>query len=246
MAVQYAFGQIVTNGLVLALDAADRNSYVSGSTTWGDINGSNATNFTLKSSVSYSSFAGGSFSLVNNSNGYLNTPTNTKFIPGTGDFAAEMWFYIPNGLVNNTGYLVNAVNLFNGTTTNAMEFVIVGSGSVSTQPYIVAMNQYGTGRSSVFAYLTGSITISTTQWNHVVFTRTSSTASIYINSQLLAVSSSNINYSACNNMCIGGSDNTGYPGYLSGSISITRMYNKGLSAPEIAQNYNAQKSRFGL
>ena len=39
MAVQYAFGQIVTNGLVLALDAADRNSYVSGSTTWTDLSG---------------------------------------------------------------------------------------------------------------------------------------------------------------------------------------------------------------
>jgi hypothetical protein len=237
---------IITNGLVLQLDAANAKSYPRSGTTLFDTNGSNPTNFTLKSSVSYSPTANGSFLLANNSNGYLNTSTNTKFIPGTGNFAAEIWFYIPNGLVNNTGYLSNAANLFNGTTVNAMEFVIVGSGSVSTQPYIVAMNQYGTGRSSVFAYLTGSITISTTQWNHVVFTRTSSTASIYINSQLLAVSSSTIDYSTCNNMCIGGSDNTGYPGYLSGSISNVRMYNRGLSASEVAQNYNATKARFNL
>ena len=39
MAVQYANGKIVTNGLVLALNAADRNSYVSGSTTWYDLSG---------------------------------------------------------------------------------------------------------------------------------------------------------------------------------------------------------------
>jgi hypothetical protein len=47
-------------------------------------------------------------------------------------------------------------------------------------------------------------------------------------------------------MCIGGSDNTGYPGYLSGSISNVRMYNRGLSASEVAQNYNATKARFNL
>jgi hypothetical protein len=31
---------VVTNGLVLSLDAGDRNSYVSGSTTWFDLAGS--------------------------------------------------------------------------------------------------------------------------------------------------------------------------------------------------------------
>jgi len=41
MATQYAFGKIITDGLVLCLDAADRNSYVSGSTTWFDVAGSN-------------------------------------------------------------------------------------------------------------------------------------------------------------------------------------------------------------
>lgn len=46
MATQYANGKIVTDGLVLCLDAADRNSYVSGSTTWFDLSGNNK-HFTL-------------------------------------------------------------------------------------------------------------------------------------------------------------------------------------------------------
>ena len=41
MATQYAFGKIVTNGLVLALDAADRNSYPGSGTTWFDVSGNN-------------------------------------------------------------------------------------------------------------------------------------------------------------------------------------------------------------
>jgi hypothetical protein len=32
----------------------------------------------------------------------------------------------------------------------------------------------------------------------------------------------------------------------SGQISIVRMYNKALTATEVLQNYNANKTRFGL
>jgi len=31
-----------------------------------------------------------------------------------------------------------------------------------------------------------------------------------------------------------------------GKIAVVQMYNRALSATEISQNYNAQKSRFGL
>jgi hypothetical protein len=50
--------KIVTNGLVLALDAADRNSYVSGSTTWNDLSGYNY-NGTLTNSPTFSNTNGG-------------------------------------------------------------------------------------------------------------------------------------------------------------------------------------------
>ena len=39
MATQYANGKIVTDGLVLALNAADGNSYPGSGTTWTDISG---------------------------------------------------------------------------------------------------------------------------------------------------------------------------------------------------------------
>ena len=39
MATQYAFGKIVTDGLVLALDAADRNSYSGSGAAWNDLSG---------------------------------------------------------------------------------------------------------------------------------------------------------------------------------------------------------------
>ena len=51
-AFQFAFGKTVTSGLVLALDASDRNSYVSGSTIWRDLSG-NGFNCSMTGSVSY-------------------------------------------------------------------------------------------------------------------------------------------------------------------------------------------------
>lgn len=59
MAVSHGFGKIVTDGLVLALDAADTNSYTSGSTTWRDMSG-NGNNSTLTNGPTFDSGNGGS------------------------------------------------------------------------------------------------------------------------------------------------------------------------------------------
>ena len=53
MATQYAFGQIVTSGLVLAWDVADRNSYPGSGTTIYDVSGNN-NHGTLVNGVGYS------------------------------------------------------------------------------------------------------------------------------------------------------------------------------------------------
>jgi hypothetical protein len=58
---------IVTNGLVLYLDAANSKSYVSGSTTWSDVSG-NSRSGSLLSGTSYSNTNGGS---VNFTGGYV-------------------------------------------------------------------------------------------------------------------------------------------------------------------------------
>jgi hypothetical protein len=58
MATQFANGKIVTNGLVLCLDAADRTSYLGSGTTWFDLAGSN--NGTLTNGPTFNSTNGGS------------------------------------------------------------------------------------------------------------------------------------------------------------------------------------------
>ena len=93
MATQYAFGKIVTNGLVLALDAANPKSYVSGSTTWRDLSGNNNSG-SLVNGPTYSSDSGGSIVLDGVDDG-VTVPTKTTLQPPTS-LTLESIFKINN------------------------------------------------------------------------------------------------------------------------------------------------------
>jgi hypothetical protein len=53
-------------------------------------------------------------------------------------------------------------------------------------------------------------------------------------------------FTPVNNLYIGCRADDAASAFLSGSLSNLQIYNKALSQIEILQNYNAQKSRFGL
>ena len=79
--------KIVRDGLVLALDAADRNSYISGSTTWTDLSGNGNTG-TLTNGPTYSSANGGSL-VFDGSNDYVDIPY--LLLSGSQDFTVNIW-----------------------------------------------------------------------------------------------------------------------------------------------------------
>jgi hypothetical protein len=49
-----------------------------------------------------------------------------------------------------------------------------------------------------------------------------------------------------NPLYIGSYNGGEYPQYFDGKIGITRLYNKALSASEVLQNFDADKSKYGL
>jgi hypothetical protein len=101
MAVQYAFGKIITNGLALAVDAADPNSYPGTGTTWRDLITGTVTGSLVSCSFS-SDFKGG---IV------FNNPTSSVQFPGsianygTSSFTAEMAFRPAQ--INGIHYLIS-------------------------------------------------------------------------------------------------------------------------------------------
>ena len=85
---------VVTNGLVLSLDAGDRNSYVSGSTTWFDLAGTN--NGTLTNGPTFNT---GSFGSI--------------VFDGVDDYVATTGIQAPSFSISSWVRL-NEINRFHG------------------------------------------------------------------------------------------------------------------------------------
>ena len=227
-------GAIVRDGLVLALDAADRNSYPGTGTTWYDLSG-NGNDFTL-SGLDYVSTSPSHFSFVDNQGDYAYR-SSTDVIGGLGDFTFEMWMKLDNTptslpfLSYATSVNNNAVLLFKNAT-NTVNFWL-GANSMT---FTFLDSYYSDGN-----------------WHNLIFARTGTTFKIYADGVERA---STTNYFS-GTIETGGTlvfgqeqDNPG-GGFqttqdLPGDISSIKIYSKFFSASEALQNYNATKSRFGL
>ena len=236
MATEYGFGKTVTNGLVLSLDAADKNSYIGSGTTWRDLSGNNNTG-SLTASPTFNSVNGGNI-VFNGTSQYSYGIQNTAFPLGSAALTIETW-------VNAKGTTgIGAIFAYGKEATgNRVELGIRTSNYV-----VVAISGCAYG-------FTEADNINT--WIHLVAipgTLNSQTI-IYKNGIqksviLQAGSDTTRNIVAASSYFVGNNpDATGGPAttsYLSGSVATVKLYNRVLSATEITQNYNAQKSRFGL
>ena len=237
MATQYAFGQIVTNGLVLALDAADRNSYPGSGTTWSDLSGNNNTG-TLTNGPTFNSANGGSivFDGVDDNINLGNPPSLN--IPGS--LTIESWVYPTN---ITTGVAKGIAGRW-GNGVRSYKIAILNS----TSKFYIDVSD--TGANDIYLQSIQNVTINT--WYNVVGTYVSGASpslNMYINGQLsngdLVGTVPQSLFSGASAFLIG-TDATSAGNPYAGRIATTRVYNRALSATEILQNYNAQKSRFNL
>ena len=214
---------IITDGLVLYLDAANPYSYVSGSTVWNDLS---------RSQVSGSLINGPTF----------NTGSGGNIVfDGTDDYVIGDILTFDD---TAQGHTLNIwVKL--GNLTREQHFInLKGNQSSGTQFYIVT-NRLGT---SAYGNLQGYLgQFQTNVWYMITQTRTSGitgSAAHYVNgievaSGTLPTCGTAVQYVLGNYVGLGNY-------YLSGSIAIGQIYNRSLLAAEVLQNYNSQKSRFGL
>ena len=118
MATQFANGKIVTDGLVLCLDAADLNSYPTTGTTWFDLAGSN--NGTLTNGPTFSGTGASSSIVFDGVDDYVSVSGNDSTnLPG--DYTVEIW--VPNGFLSHYRTLANNTH-YNATfAINESDFV---------------------------------------------------------------------------------------------------------------------------
>jgi hypothetical protein len=232
MAFRYS-PKIVTNGLVLALDGANRKSNPGSGTTWTDLSG-NGKDGSLVNGASFQTTNGGSVAF-DGVNDRVTLYASNQLI-GNQYATLEAWIKSSDDGTGSGGYAN-----FLGTR--------VGQN--------MSINRYSSNNTAVF--LTdftsgnlnapfGSINIFDQNWHHVVGVNNFGICSLYVDGTLEGTNSSksgtNIDLNA-EVMAIGNDiNNTSRTFY--GEVAIARIYNRALTQPEVLQNYNAVKSRFGL
>ena len=217
--------KIITDGLVLCLDAANTKSYPGTGTTWTDLAG-NGLNATIGNSPVYSASQGGILTYSGANSGATATSSSSLFNVGTGNFTLECWarptvfppYSVPISLDDN----------------------LDGSGIIY---YLAAApNNF---RTWIGNTVNNSVTqVTTNTWYHLVISRLSGTVSKYINGVLDSTHTAAGSLATGQSIKIGWRYDNGYN--FTGSIGSVRFYNTALTAAQVAQNYNATKGRFNL
>ena len=233
MATQYANGRIVSDGLVLSLNAADKNSYPGSGTTWFDTSGNNKTT-TLTNGPAFNGANGG----------YIAFDGADDFGSITGGFYA---------ITLGNGDIAWTTTAWIKTSTSANG---LGAGSVisnSSGGPVYSMMGVNAGKIVYWSYHPslggwysnlGNTTVNNNAWHMLTWVNYSnSTMQMFVDGILDSSTFSSL--SGNNNPLdiIGAS----WAAYFAGDIACLYI-NKGvsLSQSQITQNYNAQKSRFGL
>jgi hypothetical protein len=243
MAANFEYPTIVTDGLVLNLDAGFVGSYPTINTTWYDISG-NAYNGALINGPTFNSANSGSISL-DGIDDYVNIGNQANLQMGTGDFTVCLWIKINNPPVSALNILIWSKNapaaaagygiafFYGGGNSNKL---LWGTANGTTAVEILSQN--------AFPELLGA-------WGHIVMVRQNGSTNngcFYINNQYQAIASSAtmINVNTNTDMVIGNTSDRYGSYWTKGNYAIAQIYNRALSAAEVSQNYNAQKGRFGL
>ena len=224
----YYQGPIVTSGIVAAFDAGNVLSYPGTSTTWYNMTGSN--NATLLNGISYNINEGG----VLNFDGTDDTASIAydSALDPTGGITLEAWVK-PFNIANTT-----SVEIYRKETGSARQLFSFQDGGT--------ILSFGTGTAGGYDELDVSINASdyNGQWVHLVASYTSGFKAIYRNGVLIG-SATNVTgnlLQSTGTSYIGSS--AGGSEFFFGEYAIFRMYNRGLNATEVMQNYSAMRNRF--
>jgi hypothetical protein len=217
--------KIVTDGLVLALDAGNTKSYPGSGTTWFDRSG-NARNGTLTNGPT---FATGSivFDGTDDFVSFSSYPTQTQI-------TCEAWVKVDTSNISTpfvAGWVMGVEGNFR---------IIYNLTGWSWVCATTSNGWYSPGTAIDYNYSSSISNI----WFQVVGTYNSSHNSLYVNGTLQSTGSTisgNVNGGGFNI-----SQGVSNVAYQKGSGSIYRTYNKALSASEIQQNFNATRGRYGI
>lgn len=229
---------VVTNGLTCYLDASDKNSYPGSGNTWFDVSG------------------GGRHATWNTTPNWTSDGSASYFSP-YGNMARGIGSN-RYGITNSTGYSIIWLSRNNSGTNNAA-FKFTGAGDVNGRGIFV---HPGWSANDTIYFDQGGCcdsnqrtnynfgTSNFTSWRMWAVVSTVSQRRIYMNGVNYitnTTTAANINLNDTN-LYIGGDND--YSSATSSNwdtrFAIFMVYNRGLTAAEIYQNYFVQKNKFSI
>lgn len=234
MATQYANGRIVTDGLVLNLNAADPNSYPGSGTTWIDISG-NGNNGTLTNGPTFSSGNGGVI-VFDGVNDYVAITNSSTINPNNGSFSIVCWV---NSDPSSGG---DGWDLWVAKRQGGSNGYYVGGNNPSGVRFMLG-NDAGSRTDTGFI----GYTFNTWAMFTAILDRSANTQTIIRNNfdQTASTTPAGGNYYNTGTLSVGGDIGINAY-YVNGKIANVLLYNIALSNQQVTQIYNATKARFGL
>ena len=249
--LQYPTPSITSTNLIAHLDASDSNSYPGTGTTWTDLTG-NGHNGTLNGFTFNPGVAGGSFEQIIDGNygeniTFSQTVTKNALNLATNkNLTLQIWIYKPS---------IEAFKIFDKSTgTTGFDSVINNNNTISTYIDNSGIGPYGMGvQADNWNLITLQLIESVVRTNDPNVTNTG--FRYYINDSVHM----NANYPAFdyyNTNAPAGSWSSDTSDLVLSSLSPTvettfkigalYIYDRIITAQEVADNFNATKSRFGL
>jgi len=222
--------KIVTDGLVLCLDAGDRKSYSGSGTTWTDRSG-NGNSGTLVNGPTFNSGNGGSIYFDGVDDDCNIESSAVSIIQGQTNFTIGVWVKMVatgtlKGLIGtlnygcgaNLGLTASGSSLYFYNDTAACVSTSIGSW-VETGKWLYCVGTYDGTTTKVYGYKDGVLSTNSGTVKSGAANTFSTTFRVFGD------------HNAIRTNCYG---------------AVAFAYDRVLTAAEILQNYNATKSRFSL
>ncbi len=214
---------VITRGLVMHLDASDAGSYPTTGTTWSDISGQ-TNNGTLTNGPTFNSVNGGSI-VFDGTNDYVGCGTGINH--GTSAFTYEAWVNT-DSITGGYGWIMGKAGFNMGLNryNNVAQFFLYDSSN------------------NLYAESVYILTIGT--WWHIVGAFDGSIIRLYVNGNQYGTGQTvgtPRNYGA-QDLYLGTPNASNL--FWIGKIASAKVYNRALAIAEVQQNFNVQRTRFGI
>ena len=238
---------IISDGLIIYIDAANRRSYAGSGTVWLDLSGIGNTAYLINGPF-FSGSGGTCVISCDGTNDYIEILDNSSLDFGSNNFTIEYW-------AKKTEATVSYDNIWgpnkwkSGGIAGTNEWALsIGNGDAPGNGD--QMSLYIESGTTVYGFVNSKYTL-LNNWKQYVGVRSGASLLLYLNGVSLGSSSpsgmsaaTSVNNVSGRNLRI---NNSGVDNYhTKADNSILRIYNRALSSTEILQNYNATRKRFGL